>query len=99
MGMNNATYPGRRRSELLRQCKKYLPFYIFLLLPLVQVIVFNYFPIYGVQIAFKDFKMRRGIIGSEWVGLQHFEKMFNDPTFYRVLFNTLRLSGLNILVS
>ncbi len=82
---------------MLRQCRKHLPFYVFLLLPLIQVIVFNYFPIYGIQIAFKDFKMRRGILGSEWVGLEHFEKMFSDPTFYRVLFNTLRLSILNMV--
>ena len=41
--------------------------------------------------------MRRGILGSEWVGLEHFEKMFSDATFYRVLGNTLRLSVLNML--
>ena len=85
------------RARTLRLCRKHLPFYVFLLLPLIQVIVFNYFPIYGIQIAFKDFKMRRGILGSEWVGLKHFEKMFSDPTFYRVLFNTLRLSILNMV--
>lgn len=79
--------------------KKHLPFYIFLLLPLIQVIVFNYLPMYGIQIAFKDFKMRRGILGSDWVGLKHFERMFSDRTFYRVLFNTLKISFLSLLVS
>ena len=86
--------PGttQARKTHLAKCKKYLPFYLFLLLPIAQVIVFNYMPMYGLQIAFKDFKMRRGILGSEWIGLAHFEKMFSDATFYRVLFNTLRLS-------
>ncbi len=87
----------RKRSKLAVQIKKYLPFYLILLLPLIQVIVFNYFPIYGVQIAFKNFKMKRGIWGSDWVGFKHFEKMFSDPSFYRVLCNTLRLSFLNLI--
>ena len=95
--MQATEYKGISRSAFLRQCRKHLPFYLFLLLPIIQVILFNYLPIYGIQIAFKDFKMRRGILGSDWVGLKHFEKMFADPTFYRVLGNTLRLSILNML--
>lgn len=95
--MNTVAQRKEGRARTLRLCRKHLPFYVFLLLPLIQVIVFNYFPIYGIQIAFKDFKMRRGILGSEWVGMEHFEKMFSDPTFYRVLFNTLRLSILNMV--
>lgn len=98
--MDTTTYQKQRnRAVLVRQCRKHLPFYLFLLIPIIQVIVFNYFPIYGIQIAFKDFKMRRGILGSEWVGFKHFEKMFSDPVFFRVLRNTLRLSILNLLVS
>lgn len=81
------------------QMKKHLPFYLFLLLPLIQVIIFNYLPMYGIQIAFKDFKMRRGIMGSSWVGFEHFERMFNDRTFYRVLFNTLKISFLSLIVN
>lgn len=88
--------PNRRRLALYR---KYLPFYLFLLIPLAQVIIFNYLPMYGVQIAFKDFKMKRGIIGSDWVGLKHFIKMFNDKVFYRVLFNTLKLSIYSMLTT
>lgn len=81
------------------QIKKHLPFYLFLLLPLIQVIIFNYLPMYGIQIAFKDFKMRRGITGSAWVGMEHFERMFNDRTFYRVLFNTIKISFLSLIVN
>lgn len=87
----------QQKAQLMRQIKRHLPFYLFLIIPLAQVIVFNYFPIYGIQIAFKDFKMKRGILGSEWIGLRHFEKMFHDPSFFRVLMNTLRLSFLNLL--
>lgn len=87
----------RKRNKLNTEIKKYLPFYLILLLPLLQVLIFNYLPIYGIQIAFKDFKMKRGIWGSEWVGLKHVEKMFHDSAFYRVLGNTLRLSFLNMI--
>jgi len=86
--------PGRRRLLY----RKYLPFYLFLILPMAQVIVFNYLPMYGVQIAFKDFIIKRGIIGSEWVGFEHFAKMFGDRVFFRVLFNTLYLSALSMVV-
>ena len=81
-----------RKNSLRRRIIKHLPFYALLILPLIQVILFNYLPIYGVQIAFKDFKIGRGITGSEWVGFKHFNKMFADKQFYRVLFNTLRIS-------
>lgn len=87
------------KKKLLSRCKKFIPLYIFLLLPLVQVIIFNYKPMYGIIIAFKDFKMRSGIWGSEWVGLKHFERLFSEPQFYKVLRNTLRLSILSTAVT
>lgn len=79
--------------------KKYLPFYLLLLLPLLQVIIFHLLPLYGITIAFKDFKMARGIIGSDWVGMKHFIEVFNDKTFYRVLYNTIVISILTLLTS
>ncbi len=88
---------NKRKGRWLAQFKKYLPFYLFLLIPIAQVIIFNYLPMYGIQIAFKDYKLRRGITGSEWIGFKHFQKMFSDAVFYKVLFNTLRLSVLSIV--
>ena len=72
-------------KKFKREFIRHIPFYLMLIIPMVQVIIFNYMPIYGIQIAFKDFKMKRGITGSEWVGLKHFERMFSDPLFFRVL--------------
>ncbi len=68
---------NKRKGRWLAQFKKYLPFYLFLLIPIAQVIIFNYLPMYGIQIAFKDYKLRRGITGSEWIGFKHFRKMLN----------------------
>lgn len=87
------------QKNLAERMKKYLPFYMFLIPGLVIVILFSYLPMYGIIIAFKDFKMARGIVGSDWVGLTHFQKIFADPNFYRVMFNTLKISLLSLLTS
>ncbi|WP_214627982.1 ABC transporter permease [Paenibacillus agaridevorans] len=66
--------------------------YIFLLPAIVLVIIFNYLPMYGVTIAFKDFKPHLGIIDSPWVGLKYFDRFFSMPMFTVILKNTLILS-------
>lgn len=65
---------------------------------LLTLILFCYYPMYGVLIAFKDFKMLRGITGSEWVGFEHFARLFKDEEFWRVFTNTLRISVLKLVV-
>ena len=70
-----------RRSEFFKMLKKHRMFYLFLLPAVVMVFLFSYMPFWGILIAFKDFKMARGIMGSEWVGLAHFRKLFSDPHF------------------
>lgn len=87
------------QKSLLKQMKQYLPFYLFVLPAIVCVILFNYMPMGGIVIAFKNYKMARGIAGSEWVGLKHFKALFSDPNFYRVLRNTLKISILTLLTT
>jgi putative aldouronate transport system permease protein len=74
--------------------------YLYLLaLPgLLYFIVFSYLPMWGVVIAFKDYRLFRGLAGSPWVGLQHFQFFFTSPNFPRLLRNTLIISGLNLLL-
>ena len=74
-------------------------FYLFLLPAVIMVFLFSYMPFWGILIAFKDFKMARGIMGSEWVGLSHFQKLFADPNFYRVLKNTLVIGITTLLTT
>lgn len=88
-----------KQKSLLQQMKQYLPFYLFVLPAIVCVILFNYMPMGGIVIAFKNYKMARGIAGSEWVGLKHFKALFSDPNFYRVLRNTLKISILTLLTT
>lgn len=73
--------------------------YLLLAIPFIWLIVFNYVPMAGVQIAFKNYTIKGGIWGSEWVGFKHFQKLFNDYNFKRILINTLRLSLYSTIVS
>ena len=81
-----------------RKIKKSLPLYLLLIPAIVYVFIFNYIPMYGVQIAFRDFSTRRGIWGSEWVGLKYFIKFINHPDFIKLMKNTL-VVGLYVLAT
>lgn len=72
--------------------------YAFMLVPLAYYIIFCYFPMYGVQIAFKDFRLGLGITGSRWTGFTHFQRLFSSPDFYRILRNTLLLNLYNLVL-
>ncbi|MBR4061034.1 MAG: sugar ABC transporter permease [Lachnospiraceae bacterium] len=66
--------------------------YLILALPLIYLLVFKYYPMLGLQIAFKDYSITGGIWGSEWAGFKYFEKLFKDYNFKKIMINTLRLS-------
>lgn len=73
--------------------------YVLILPALIYLIIFNYLPMYGVQIAFKNYKAVRGIAESDWVGLKHFETFFNAYYCGRLIKNTLLLNVLSLIVS
>ena len=64
---------------------------------IVYFLVFHYFPMYGVIIAFKDFNFAKGIIKSEWIGFENFRYMFGLSDFYTVFWNSLSLSLLRLV--
>lgn len=66
--------------------------HLMILIPMIYVIIFYYGPMYGAQIAFRDYRPRAGITGSEWVGLKWFIKFFNNYKFWDILKNTLLIS-------
>lgn len=65
--------------------------YVLLLPAVVYIFIFNYMPMYGVQIAFKDFRTGLGIWGSEWVGFKHFIRFIRFPNFWLIVANTARI--------
>ena len=73
--------------------------YIIVLPVLVWMALFCYKPMYGVIVAFENFRPRLGIENSEWIGLDNFVRFFNDPWFLRTLRNTLTMSALSIVFS
>ncbi|MCD9025061.1 ABC transporter permease [Cohnella silvisoli] len=75
--------------------KKYL--YLMLIPGIVYFLIFNYVPMYGVIIAFKDFNFAKGIFKSSWIGFQNFKYMFGLSDFYTVFWNSLSLSFLKLL--
>ena len=73
--------------------------YIMLIPAVIYFVVFNYMPMYGIQIAFKDYKITQGITGSSWVGLKHFEQFFDTFYFKRLISNTMILNLYGLLFS
>jgi len=76
----------------LLKMRKVWQLYVLITLPVLYIIIFKYVPMYGAQIAFKDFVVSKGIWDSNWVGLKHFIRFFNSYEFGRVMKNTLVLS-------
>lgn len=86
-----------RRHSVLKQMKANYFLYLFLLPATAYLLIFCYGPMYGIQIAFKDFYAYLGIECSPWVGLKHFENFFRSPRFGALLQNTLTLSFYSLL--
>lgn len=78
-------------NKFKKNFKKNWQLYVLLLPVITFFIIFHYIPMYGVQIAFKDFYANLGIWGSPWVGFDHFERFFDSYYFFRLLKNTLLL--------
>ena len=77
--------------------KKYWQLYALVALPMLAVFIFHYIPIYGIQIAFRNYKAKDGITGSKWVGLKYFLQFINYPKFWQILWNTLRVNLYSLL--
>ena len=71
--------------------------YLLLLIPVALTIVYKYIPMYGIQIAFRDFKASLGYTGSEWVGLYWFRRFFSSPSCLRMIKNTVLISLYSLL--
>jgi putative aldouronate transport system permease protein len=72
--------------------------YLFVLPALIYIVVYCYAPMYGVQIAFKDYRINKGIHGSDWVGLKHFIRFLTTPSCIRLIKNTLVISVYSLVV-
>ena len=76
----------------MRDIKRHRSVYVLLAIPLVYYIIFKYVPIFNGQIAFKDYMALDGVLGSRWIGLEHFKTFVNSYYFVELLRNTLMYS-------
>lgn len=86
-----------RHSHRLKSITSRYDLYLMLLLPIAWYLIFHYGPMYGVQIAFKDFSPAKGIFGSPWAGFAHFERFFDSYYFWRLLWNTISINLYSLL--
>ncbi len=71
--------------------------YLLVAIPVAYLVIFKYVPMYGVQIAFRDYTPVRSITGSAWVGLKHFQRFFSNPNSWAIIRNTLSISLYSLL--
>ena len=95
--IENAVFKKINRKAQIKRFLASWRLYVCVLPAVVYLFLFNYMPMYGVQIAFKDYKVRKGLWGSEWIGVSNFIKFFESYQFERVLTNTLFLSLYSIV--
>ena len=84
-------------KALKKSMSKYWQMYLLLIPVIIYYVVFKYMPMVGAQIAFKNFSFRKGIWGSAWVGMAHFERFFSSSQAISIIWNTLYLGFLTII--
>jgi putative aldouronate transport system permease protein len=82
----------RKSRNLLKDMAKVWQLYVLMALPFAYIIIFKYVPMYGAQIAFKNFIATKGIWGSPWVGFDNFTRFFESYEFWTIMGNTIGLS-------
>ena len=90
-------YPGLNRFVM--HLKRDWQLHLIILLPVLYMLIFHYVPMYGVQIAFRSYSAKLGIVDSPWVGLKWFLRFMDSNDFMQILWNTISLSLYTIVVS
>ncbi len=86
-----------RLMRIVYHLRREWQIYLMLIPTLVWFIVFLYKPMYGLQIAFKDYSIFRGVANSPWIGWEHFTYLFDNDQFIRAVWNTIKISALNLI--
>ncbi|MDE6851727.1 MAG: ABC transporter permease subunit [Lachnospiraceae bacterium] len=85
----------KRRLKLIR---RHWQFYLLIAFPLIYIIIFCYVPMPGILMAFERYSPSKGLLGSEWVGMQNFKQFFASPSSGRIIWNTLRIGLYSLIV-
>ena len=93
LGERLRTVPRRALLAL----RKYWFIYLLALPGLIFLLLFSYGPMYGILLAFKDFRINQGVWGSPWVGLKHYQELFSDPSFIQAFKNTVIINVYHLI--
>lgn len=89
--------PKNTKNPLVKRIIRDRWLYLFLLPIVLYYVIFKYLPMVGTLIAFKNFRFVDGIFGSDWVGMEHFIRMFSNKDFYNIVKNTLLLNVYDVI--
>ena len=95
--MNSLENKVFTKKTLWERVSEHWVAYLMVLPAVVWYIVWNYFPMYGILIAFKDYSVFKGVMGSDWVGLKNFTEFFESPYAWRVIRNTITINLLSLV--
>lgn len=91
------TGKGGKLQRAAVAVRKYWFIYLLAVPGLVFLLLFSYAPMYGVLLAFKDYKINLGVWGSPWAGLKHYQELFSDPSFIQAFKNTIIINVYNLI--
>lgn len=86
------------QSVAIKSLKRYWQLYLLVIPPVAYFSIFKYIPMANAVLAFKDYNVTKGILGSPWVGMKYFEMFFQNPTSTKLILNTLYISFYQLLV-
>lgn len=89
---------GNGKIPIIKFLGKYWQYYLLLLPAIAYLFIFNYLPMYGIQIAFKDYRGGLGIWGSPWAGFAHFKRFVTYPKFLTIVWNTVSINLYSLAV-
>ncbi|MCL2571316.1 MAG: ABC transporter permease subunit [Defluviitaleaceae bacterium] len=95
--MASKTSKPTRNSSLKRQIKRSIPYYMLLILPLVYLFIFHYMPMWGLQIAFRDFQSQTSVFQMPWRGLHYFQQFFSSSLFWQNFRNTVAIAAYSLV--
>jgi putative aldouronate transport system permease protein len=95
---NNNILKTKRKETILNTFKRDYQLWLMILPAIIVVLIFNYIPMYGIQLAFRDFDFSKGLTGGKWQGLMYFKQFTGNYMFWPLMKNTIRISLTSILL-
>lgn len=95
---NSAKSQTQRKGGILRDLRRDKYLYLLALPGVLFFLIFKFVPMWGVVISFQNFSPFAGITGSEWVGLEHFQRFFSNPDFMLLFRNTMAINLMSLVL-